>query len=263
MEIYPRLNEHLEDVLKSKSDLDWFVLCLQGSQNYGIADENSDIDSKMLTLPSIKDIVVNKKPFNHVHIMSNDEHVDCKDIREYFKIMRKMNINFQEILFTDYWIVNELYSDLWLELISHREEIAHANPYRFMKCCKGMVLEKAHALDHPYPSKLDLIKKYGYDGKQLSHMIRVYDFACNYVEGMDYKDCLIPKNADYLMAIKRHSADISLENAYQLRDEYTKKISELEIKYNKYRTDEFDPKVSDVLDDILYNTIMRKIKKEL
>lgn len=33
--------------------------------------------------------------------------------------------------------------------------------------------QKFHALRHPFPSKLDVIERFGYDPKQLCHIIRL------------------------------------------------------------------------------------------
>lgn len=102
IDINKRLHEHALYAINTYNK-DWFVLCLQGSQNYGMSDENSDIDSKMLLIPSLDDLVLNKPAINHtLEMPDNQEHVDCKDVRDYFKIFRKSNINFVEILFTDY-----------------------------------------------------------------------------------------------------------------------------------------------------------------
>ena len=91
-----RLHEHALYALNTYNK-DWFVLCLQGSQNYGMADEESDVDSKMLILPTLEDLVLNNKPISHtLEMPDNQEHIDIKDAREYFKIFRKSNINFVE-----------------------------------------------------------------------------------------------------------------------------------------------------------------------
>ncbi len=262
--IMSRLKEHLAEALVSAGNPDWFVICLQGSQNYDMADENSDIDSKLLIIPELEDLVLNITPPNHVHIMDNNEHCDVKDIRDYFKIVRKQNINFVEIFFTDYYLVNSKYKDVWMELQRHREEIANGNIYSFLKCCKGMIFEKQHALTHPYPSKLDLLEKYGFDGKQLSHAYRVYDFATRFVSGKEsYKDCLVPKNKDFLMSIKRNEYPEDVETAKYMMDEIVEKITLFEAMNNKYRTNKFDENVSKLLDDSLYNIITRSIKEEL
>ena len=86
--IMSRLQEHLESALAAHP-VDWFVICVQGSQNYGLDDEHSDIDTKMLTIPSLRELTLNSKSLNKVHIMENDEHCDIKDVREYFIFQSK------------------------------------------------------------------------------------------------------------------------------------------------------------------------------
>ena len=126
--IIDRLQEHKNEVIPIYKK-DWFVIAAQGSMNYpGLFDEDSDIDSKMLILPSFKDIVFNKKSISHTHEMSdNKEHSDVKDVRDYMAIARKQNINFVEIFFTDYWIANSYYEDLWFEMRLHAEEFVRMN----------------------------------------------------------------------------------------------------------------------------------------
>lgn len=161
--IQNRLQEHLA-YFKEAYPQDWFVIALQGSQNYGIADEESDIDSKILIIPQLEDIIFNRKPVsNTLEMPDNNEHVDCKDIREYFKIFRKSNINFVEILFTDYWIVNNQYQDLWLTLRQNAESLARMNRFAAVSCMGGMAHEKFKAMTHEYPSRMHMIEKFGYD----------------------------------------------------------------------------------------------------
>ena len=149
-------------------------IALQGSQNYSLDTENSDVDTKVITLPSLSQIIKNGKPTSFTHVRANDEHIDMKDVRLMFDCFKKQNINFIEILFTDYYfIMNDKYKSLLEELRNHAEEIAVLNPYRAIKCMKGMALEKYNALCHPYPAKIDIINKYGYDGKQLHHLLRI------------------------------------------------------------------------------------------
>jgi hypothetical protein len=83
--IMDRLYEHWEDALKLYP-LDRIVcLVLQGSQNYGLADEESDVDSKLLLAPTLDEIIFNKKPVSTTHIRANDEHIDAKDVRLYWQ----------------------------------------------------------------------------------------------------------------------------------------------------------------------------------
>lgn len=259
-----RMKEHKEEALFTHPK-NWFVLCGQGSINYpGLSDEDSDVDTKMLTIPSLKDIVNNNAPFNVVHCMKdNDEHVDMKDVREYFKIFRKQNINFTEILFTDYYIVNSKYEQEWNALREHAEEFVHMNPFRTLKCCKGMIFEKAHALEHRYPSRAYYIDTFGYDGKQLQHALRILEFAEKFVKGYPYKECLAVDDPEMMLAIKRHKADLPLEEARKLMDYAVASITNLENNWNSIYKDEENEDTKAILDNILYDLMVKAIKEEV
>ena len=154
---------------------------LQGSQNYGMATDKSDVDTKCIILPSFEDIVFNKQPISTTYVLPNNEHIDLKDIRLIFNNFRKQNINFVEILFTKYFILNPKYKKFWNELVEEREAIAKYNPYVAVKAIKGMAMEKYHALEHPYPSKAEVLTQYGFDPKQLHHLARLYYFLYDYL----------------------------------------------------------------------------------
>lgn len=187
--IMARINEHLSAVKARYGDR-WVGIFLYGSQNYGLDDENSDIDTKAIVLPSFPDFVCNQKPVSTVHIMENNEHVDIKDIRLMFDCIKKQNINFVEILFTKFFILNPVYADLFQPVLDSREEIARYNNYAGMNCIMGMAYEKQKAMEHPYPSTADKIAKFGYDPKQLHHAVRLWWFMQSYVNGLAYADCL-------------------------------------------------------------------------
>ena len=79
---------------------------------------------------------------------------------KYVETFKKQNLNFIEILFSPFVIINPLYKDVWNLLVENREEIGRYNPFRAIKSMKGIALEKFTALEHPYPSKIHLIEKY-------------------------------------------------------------------------------------------------------
>lgn len=163
--IQKRVAEHLAAFKEKHPDVDWFVIAAQGSQNYKLDYEDSDVDTKILTLPSFDELVLNKKPLNYTLVLDDgtEEHCDIKDVRMFFKTFRKQNINFVEILYTPYWIVNPKYKDIWFEMLAMREELVHMNRYAAVSCMVGCAREKYHALCHKYPSKVDVIEKFGYD----------------------------------------------------------------------------------------------------
>lgn len=200
--IMARMQEHLVPVLEHCRG-GWVGLFLQGSQNYNLDYEGSDIDTKAIMLPSFSDFVLNNKPVSTTHIMENDEHVDFKDIRLMFDCIKKQNVNFVEILFTPYYIINPMYADLFQPVLDAREEIARYDNYAGVNCIVGMAYEKQKAMEHPYPATIDKIRVYGYDPKQLHHALRLREFMTRYVAGENYADCLVSKQRDYLKDVKR------------------------------------------------------------
>lgn len=261
-QIFSRLHEHLEFAKETYKlgEYDWFVICLQGSQNYGLADDNSDIDSKLLVVPTLDNLIFNTKPISHtLEMPDNKEHVDVKDIREYFKIVRKSNINFVEIFFTKYYVVNPHYEDIWDMLINEAEFIGRVNPFRAVKAMKGMAYEKYHALQHEYPSRMEYINQYGYDPKQLSHLMRIYLFLEKFVNEVPYEECIVIDNEhqDYLRRIKRTGDGLTAEQADKLAQYYLSKMEQLE-KQAAYKNKE-DGVANSILDGALEQVIKRSI----
>lgn len=169
-----RLYEHLDSI--RANGYNPIYLALQGSQNYQLDYEGSDIDTKAIVLPSLKDIVLSKKAVSTTHVLENDEHCDVKDIRLMCGNFLKQNINFLEILFTPYYWVDENYKPEIEEFRALREEIAHYNMIAAVNAMAGMAYEKMKAMEHPYPATIDKIEKFGYDPKQLHHICRMREF---------------------------------------------------------------------------------------
>ena len=155
MTVMERLEEHLQEAYKYFPEDRVIGIFLQGSQNYGLELPTSDVDTKLIVAPTFEEIAFNKKPHSTTHVRANEEHIDFKDIRLYMQTFRKQNLNFLEILFTDYKIVNPMYAAEWEKLVEAREKIAHMNKFRSVQSMKGIALEKYHAMKHPYPSKLE------------------------------------------------------------------------------------------------------------
>lgn len=225
--ILSRMREHLEPVISSGRE--WVGLFLQGSQNYNLDYEGSDIDTKVIVLPSFEDFVLMRKPVSNTHIMENNEHLDFKDIRLMFECIKKQNVNFVEILFTPYAILNEKYQDLFAPVLEAREEIARYNNYAGINCIMGMALEKQKALEHPYPGTIDKIERFGYDPKQLHHALRLREFMTRYIAGERYSDCLISKQRDYLRNVKMGCH--SLEEARTLMESTISSMEADKVQY--------------------------------
>ena len=258
-----RVKEHLEESLLHFSEDQIVGVFLQGSQNYGLDLPGSDVDTKLIVVPSFREIALNSKPVSTTHIRANEEHIDFKDIRLYMETFRKQNLNFLEILFTPYSLVNCEYEQEWDRLEIAREQIARMNPWRAVKSMKGIALEKFHAMEHRYPSKIELIDKYGYDFKQLHHLVRVDNYLTRYINGDKYEDCLIPteemkkflldiKRGEWDLAAARELARMSLAHVEKIADEFCAQTEDKE-----------DAEMRELLEDVSYNIMKIAVEKEL
>ena len=259
--IMKRIQEHYNEALQYFPEDRIVGIFCQGSTNYGLDTIRSDVDTKLIVVPTFDDIVFNKKPASTTHVRANDEHIDFKDLRLMFQTFRKQNLNFVEILFTDFKILNPLYAKEWNRLVTGNEAIAHYNPYGAVKTMKGIALEKYHAMEHEYPSKLEVLAQYGYDPKQVSHLVRVQNFISSYLADRPYEECLYPKDKDFIMDIKL--GRYSLDEARKIADKYLKLIvTEADI-FCERVAPSADPEVEELLDSVQYNIMEAATRREL
>lgn len=258
-----RLQEHYDEALEHFPEDRIVILCCQGSQNYKLDLPTSDLDTKLIITPSFKDIALNRKPVSTTHIRANEEHIDFKDIRLYCDCFKKQNLNFLEILFTPYKIVNPLYADQWSWLEISREQIARMNPYRAVKSMKGIALEKYHAMEHPYPSKLAVLAQYSYDPKQLHHLVRVDNYLTRYIAGDSYESCLVPTGSirDFLLDIKK--GKYNLAEARSLAKDTLDHVTKIADEFCANTEDKEDESMTQLLQDVSYNIMKISVEKEL
>lgn len=258
--IMARLKEQFR--IAEEYDYETVGIFLQGGQNYNLDTEESDIDSKVIVVPKFDDFILNKKPVSHTHIMENDEHVDFKDIRLMFNCFKKQNINFIEILFTDYYILNPEYEQCWLHLRDFAENIAIYDVTRSLSCILGMAYEKEKALTHPYPTTAWKIEKYGYDPKQLHHILRLREFIERYVSGEPYAQCLKSEMREDLTEVKQgiytleeaiKYATANVEAIKKIKDDYIETHPELKK----------DESIEKILNQTMSNIIKASFIKEL
>ena len=180
-----------------------------------------------------------------------------------WKPLEKPISTFLKFYLLIYSIINPLYAEQWNRLVEAREAIARMNPYRAVKSMKGIAMEKYHAMEHPYPSKIHLIEKFGYDGKQTHHLMRVDDYLERYIAGEPYKDCLRPTASKLprLMEYKEHKipleearieAKIILDHTVQIADDFCSKLEDKE-----------NPEMRELLRDVSYNIMKISVKEEL
>lgn len=240
-------------------------LFLQGSQNYGLDiyddDYKSDIDAKAIVLPSLRDIVMNKAPVSTTIILPNDEHIEVKDIRIMKEMFLKQNVSYLELLYTNYFVVNYKYKDYVKELQDMRDEISSINKNQLLKAIKGMSMNKFIALEHPYPTIIDKIKKYGYDPKQLHHIVRLHEFVCRYlIDKESFGNCYKSKMKEDLIDIKKGFYDLTI--ARSMANTFNNLIKNV---CDEHITENDNVNISTIykLDDWTMRVITKSLKNEL
>jgi hypothetical protein len=157
-----------------------------------------------------------------------------------------------------------MYAEQWQRLVTKREEIARMNVHRAVKSMKGIALEKFHAMEHRYPTKADIIDKFGYDGKQVSHLIRVDDYLERYINGESYLSCLHPTESKREKIMDYKLLDrIDLETARVEAQEYLDHAVVIADAFCEDKKDEEDAVMRELLEDVSYNIMRIAVEKEL
>lgn len=264
--IRDRLREHYEEALSLGHEV--FCIVLQGSQNYNLdiysEQYQSDIDTKAIVLPSFNDFCAGIAPISTTHERQNNEHIDLKDIRVMFDTFKKQNVNFVEIMFSDFYCVAPKYQKHWAAVRRLGEAITHCHPAQTLKTMAGLSFEKHKALCHPYPSIKEKIDKYGYDGKQLHHILRINEFMKNYIAGMSFKECLTAHDPSFLtMLINAKLNAFSLQEAKELADTYDRENCALKDRFIDEHGVECDARPYQALTEIKTAVLKQWFREEL
>ena len=241
---------------------------LYGSQNYNLDYEGSDIDLKAIVIPSINDIVFNNKPISTT-IDIPDGLCDIKDIRLMVQSWRKQNVNFMELLFTEYSYVNPLFYEFFRPLLAARETIVRYNEKRAVDCLRGFVYEKYYRLFKDTPSQHDEVTKYGYAAKQLVHMERLASLLEHYMKREPYMECLMvsPEERQKWIDLKTYSPNpLSVDEVKERSQKVIEIVEDNILNAEKYYG--FTPSPQNEEVDKILNTFTEKclkfsFKKEL
>lgn len=150
-----------------------------GSANYGTWQMGvSDVDTKAIILPSMEDLFTKTSHWISIEHHIDDEHCEAKDIRLMNECLLKQNMNFLEILFTEFKILNKDYESIFRHYYwAHRDIISH---YDIRKAFMSM-----------YGQTLGTIKQIKeHDYKKTYNICRMILSMQNYLNGEDYENCL-------------------------------------------------------------------------
>ena len=267
--MYERELKEIKRVIEGMKGYKIVYLCLYGSQNYGLDINNetyqSDIDTKAIVIPSLNDLICNSKPISEI-IELPDGQCDIKDIRMYINTLLKGNPAYIETLFSPYYLIDESFEDDFEFLRNNGEELVNALRCQFIRAIYGMMCEKYKALCYPYPAIKNKIEKYGYCGKQLHHMYRLWIMMQDYYSLKEpLSECFVIKDKTTKvnlidMKLNKYSLDNAIKladnvknSAEQFKDKYLESIDEQKIDYS------IKKKYLDKSHEIVYNYIVNNI----
>lgn len=256
-EILKRIEEHNEEV--NITDTGVFLTALNGSQNYGLSDDKSDIDTNLFYIPSINDIAKNKYISRELHL-ENEEHCNIKDIREFFKMFKKGNINFVELLFTDYMIVNPMYYAQFNRLAANKEIIARYNEENTLNCALGIATSKFKHMRNSSPEM--------YNPKDLMNILRIRYFIGLYIEKEPYKQCIevgkSDKLRDFLLDIKRNHTKDDYDKDLLFAQKTLDKMAMIIYNYKKsFKVDSYvQDKVDVLFEQLSKELIIERMKRD-
>lgn len=179
MEIIDKVRQHRDDALQCH---DWVLFTgLYGSQNYKTDLPTSDVDTKVITLPSFYGMVFGTANTVHECHMEDGSISNIMDLVSFSRNIMKGSINFVEVLFTDYFLVEEDGLEIWAWLRNNREALARINPNGTLHACMGHIMRNFKEFQ----------KHNKNEAKAVSNIARLTAFMEAYVsEKMPYKDCL-------------------------------------------------------------------------
>jgi len=146
---------------KFLEDLGYNVLYigLFGSQNYGLDDEDSDIDLRAIILPTLEQLI--KKEKTSKKFETKLGLIDIKDVMAFYEVIRKGNFAYLEVIQTKWYIGDDYFRDLF------------GNIKVNLRSLKGDMYTKARAFSvkHVYNLDADSLKN---KSKEIYHLIRMY-----------------------------------------------------------------------------------------
>ena len=177
-DVYEKIETHRQFLYSKGISMENLLgIFLYGSQNYKCELENSDVDTKAIYIPNLTEAIMDKPKIKN-YTLPNGEHRELMDIRHFVNNLYKQNINFVEILYTNYFWLNYKYKNLWLiHFKANKEAIAH---YDVPRGIASVIGQTKHTLNQNPRS-----------GKKIGNSYRLLWFLQKYATGAPYKEALI------------------------------------------------------------------------
>ena len=230
--------KEVEEKLKDSTVL---YVGLYGSQNYALDTPNSDYDFIAIILPTLERLLWEKP--NTKTLDYEFGKIVVKDFRAMLGQWKKGSVNFNEILFTETYYINESYLPYMKWFRENAEQVAHINERATVLAMIGMMKERLKNLDNFTISQKEDVKQYGYSPKALANIYRLHSMIVNY-KFTPYAELLNPfinkqeKLTDLqatrtdAIAIKNHVREYDKDKAFEIAN---KKLEEANNYFDQHK----------------------------
>ena len=246
--IQAALKEHYQAVIEYGINPNNILgVFLYGSQNYGVDLPTSDVDTKAVFIPTFEQLVLDKKMVNHEIHLENGEHCEVMDVRHIVNEFRKQNINFVEVLFTDHFIVNPQFEDLWNDYyISNRDRICR---YDITRGVNSIIGQAKHTINQNKTN-----------GKKIANGLRLLYFLEHLLAGAPYEDCIVP-----VEEVREKIKELKSIETLESEDDANFLLQEFDAMKADFEAGEFVyiPENKNALDVILNDGILEIVKRGL
>lgn len=207
---------------------DLFFTALQGSQNYNLDDELSDVDTVSLMVPSFEQLVLDVNVAKKTHSINYSDGISTiKDFRAVFRTFIKGAVNVYQILYTPYVSVNEKYHKYFDYLRSMADDITSNNQRSIIYSTLGVIrsnLASITRVDERILSSNEL-------GKRFAMSFYYREFIERFMDGESFGSAMVTQNADYLKRLKRWKVDsllYSIDDMEKWADNFADRYSLLD-----------------------------------
>lgn len=179
--VQERLAAHYAKACEHYAEENILGVFLYGSWNYGTNLPDSDVDTKCILIPDLYHLAI--KPYEVKHLDVDGEVCECMTIQHMVENWKKQNINFLEILYTGYYIVNPKFIPEWFDFIAEwREALAHYD-------VKRAILSMGNQALHTY-------RQDPTDCKKQMNTIRIYHSLVRLINNHNYWYCIHSQEAE-------------------------------------------------------------------
>lgn len=261
-------------------DFDIMFVSVLGSQNYGLDNEDSDLDIRIIVAPTLNRYIKNKPSISKIipfktYIRENEDavsriirfreeeigNIEIKDLNSFAKCLDKGNTAYVETLFTPYYMLPDKWKSSSIGVSAFRNELLTPNKdfsLTFIKAAYYMMESK-------YTYFMSNFGGGTYNGKAAAHVWRLLDLMEQLYNDSDILNIDYEFSNTYYkdMALKLKNKEISpdkaknsVEHAVSMGREYWEEFSDLDIDGNNLMMEKV---AQDMLYDIIKNEVLESL----